>query len=98
MLAGAGNTPIAQHGAMYLTEPLHDGDVIGFSFVVPAKAGPIDFGKVVTTSGVRLDKGGDTATTDAAEIPQIVQGHTGADPQDRRQHHQRQVPDQPERL
>ncbi len=71
---GAGNTPVVQRGKMFVTEALNAGDVIGFSFVIPAKAGPIDLGTVVTTSGVKLSTGGGSAITDTTAIPTIFKG------------------------
>ncbi|MEX0992551.1 MAG: hypothetical protein WDZ37_01005 [Solirubrobacterales bacterium] len=71
---GPGDSPLHQSGSMYLTQPLREGDVIGFAFVIPAIAGPFDFGKFVNTSGVSLSAGGDTATTETASIPTVFKG------------------------
>jgi hypothetical protein len=71
---GAGNSPLRQSGQMYLTQPLRDGDVVGFSLVVPAKAGPIDLGTVVTTSGVRLTSRGDSVDIETTSIPTLFEG------------------------
>ncbi len=70
--AGAGSEPYGFNGKVYLTGP-YDGAPYGLSIVVPASAGPFDFGDVVTRAsvGVGLYSGRVVLT---ATLPRIVQG------------------------
>jgi hypothetical protein len=71
---GSGPSPISLPGSMYLAQPLEAGDPASLSIVVPARAGPFDFGKVVTRARVilRPDVGLDVALADA--LPTIIEG------------------------
>jgi len=71
---GAGPSPISLPGSIYLAEPLERGDPASLSIVVPAKAGPFDFGKVITRARVilRRDVGLDVALAD--DLPTILEG------------------------
>ncbi len=71
---GSGNSLLTTSGSLYLAEPKVHGEAATLALVVPAKAGPIDLGKVVVLNSVRLrasDTGIDTITTD---IPSILGG------------------------
>ncbi len=71
---GAGGAPLALPGTMYLAKPLQRGDPASLSIVVPARAGPFDFGNVVIRARIALrrDAGLDVALVD--DLPQIVGG------------------------
>ena len=43
---GSGGDPLPLPGSIYLAQPLQSGDPASLSIVVPAKAGPFDFGNV----------------------------------------------------
>ncbi len=71
---GAGSSVAGFGGKVYLTDPPNPGDIAGLSIVIPAVAGPLNFGNVVTTAGVKLrqtDFGLDVTTTD---FPRFQQG------------------------
>ncbi len=70
--AGAGPEPYGFAGKVYLTGP-YDGAPYGLSIVVPAAAGPYNFGNVVTRAsiGVGLYSGRAIVT---AVLPTIVEG------------------------
>ena len=71
---GAGSSLAGFGGKVYLTDPPNPGDIAGLSIVIPAVAGPLNFGNVVTTAGVKLrqgDFGLDVTTTD---FPRFQQG------------------------
>jgi hypothetical protein len=71
---GAGGNPLALPGSMYLAQPLQRGDPASLSVVVPARAGPFDFGNVVVRARVvlRRDAGLDVVLAD--DLPRIVGG------------------------
>jgi hypothetical protein len=71
---GSGPSPISLPGSVYLAHPLQGGDPASLSIVVPAKAGPFEFGKVVTRARVilRQDAGLDVALAD--DLPTIIEG------------------------
>ena len=51
---GSGNSLLTTSGSLYLAEPKVHGDAATLAIVVPAKAGPIDLGKVVVLNRVML--------------------------------------------
>jgi hypothetical protein len=71
---GSGNSLLTTSGSLYLAESNQPDEAATLALVVPAKAGPIDLGKVVVLNAVKLrasDSGVDTITT---EIPSILGG------------------------
>jgi len=73
-VVGSGNDPLPLPGSIYLAEPLQDDDPASLSIVVPAKAGPFDFGNVVIRARIvlRSDVGLDVALVD--DLPRIIGG------------------------
>jgi hypothetical protein len=71
--AGAGSEPYPFTGRAYLTGP-YNGAPYGLSIVVPAKAGPYDFGEVVTRAGVSVGLYSGRVTVTSAPLPAIVGG------------------------
>ena len=71
---GSGNDPLPLPGSIYLAQPLQAGDPASLSIVVPAKAGPFDFGNVIVRARivVRRDVGLDVALVD--DLPRIIEG------------------------
>jgi hypothetical protein len=71
---GSGNDPLALPGSMYLAQPLQAGDPASLGIVVPAKAGPFDFGNVVIRGRIvlRSDFGLDVVLVD--DLPPIIGG------------------------
>jgi hypothetical protein len=71
---GSGNDPLPLPGSIYLAEPLQSGDPASLSIVVPAKAGPFDFGNVVLRARIILrgDFGLDVELVD--DLPAIIEG------------------------
>ncbi len=70
--AGAGPEPYAFAGKVYLTGP-YNGAPYGLSIVVPASAGPFDFGNVIARAGIGVGLYSARAVVTAA-LPRIVQG------------------------
>jgi hypothetical protein len=71
---GTGDSLLTATGSLYLAEPSQPTDAATLALVVPAKAGPIDLGKVVVLNRVMLrdtDSGVDAVTSD---IPATLGG------------------------
>ncbi len=78
LLAGAGVGPTLTYvpGELYLAGP-YRGAPLSVVAIVPALAGPIDLGTVVTQQGLRLDPESGRATVEGASaepLPRILQG------------------------
>jgi hypothetical protein len=71
--AGAGPSPYALGGRVYLTGP-YAGAPYGLSIVVPAKAGPFDFGLVVVRAAVSLDRNDAHVRVVSDPLPTILDG------------------------
>lgn len=71
--AGAGATPFALPGRVYLTGP-YNGGPYGLSIVVPAKAGPFDFGTVVVRAAITLDRNDAHVRVVSDPLPTILDG------------------------
>ena len=70
-LAGPGPNPLSVPGRAYLTGP-YNGGPYGLSVVVPAVAGPFNFGNVVVRQSLRIDPG-DAHVTDVSDpFPTIL--------------------------
>jgi hypothetical protein len=71
---GSGGDPLPLPGSIYLAQPLQSGDPASLSIVVPAKAGPFDFGNVVIRARIvlRSDFGLDVVLVD--DLPRIIGG------------------------
>jgi hypothetical protein len=70
--AGSGAEPYGLSGKVYLTGPYNDAPY-GLSIVVPAVAGPFNFGNVVTRAAIDIDPY-TARVTATATLPRIVQG------------------------
>ncbi|WP_445148335.1 hypothetical protein [Baekduia sp. Peel2402] len=71
--AGAGNTPFALTGQVYLTSA-YGGGPYGLSIVVPAKAGPFDLGLVVVRAAITLDRNDAHVRVLSDPLPAILDG------------------------
>jgi hypothetical protein len=71
--SGAGPSPIALPGKIYLTGP-YNGAPYGESVVVPAVAGPYDLGDVVVRGAIHIDPATAQATVVSNPFPTILQG------------------------
>lgn len=71
--AGAGNTPFALTGQVYLTTA-YGGGPYGLSIVVPAKAGPFDLGLVVVRAAITLDRNDAHVRVLSDPLPTILDG------------------------
>jgi hypothetical protein len=71
---GTGNDLLTTSGSLYIGEPVQDGDAASFVIVVPARAGPIDLGKVVVVSRVRLRPSDTGVDVISADIPTTFEG------------------------
>lgn len=77
--AGAGPNPLFETGRAYLTGP-YNGGPYGLSVVVPAIAGPFDFGDVVVRQSLRIDRH-DAHVTDVSNPFPTILNATGANGQ-----------------
>jgi hypothetical protein len=71
--AGAGPSPFALGGRVYLTGP-YAGGPYGLSIVVPAVAGPFDLGLVVVRASVQLDRNDAHVRVLSDPLPTILDG------------------------
>jgi hypothetical protein len=72
-VAGSGPAPLTVSGPIYLTGPV-DGAIAGFAVVLPAKVGPIDLGKVVSITTLRVRPGDSGIDVAADALPQSIGG------------------------
>ncbi len=75
--AGPGPNPLFVGGKVYLTGP-YNGGPYGLSVVVPALAGPFNFGQVVVRQSIRIDPT-DAHVTDVSDPFPTILDVTGAD-------------------
>jgi hypothetical protein len=71
--AGAGPSPFGLRGQVYLTGP-YGGGPYGLSIVVPAVAGPFDFGLVVVRAAITLDRNDAHVRVLSDPLPTILDG------------------------
>lgn len=71
---GTGNDLLTTSGSLYIGEAVQDGDAASFVIVVPARAGPIDLGKVVVVSRVHLRPSDTGVDVISADIPTTFEG------------------------
>jgi hypothetical protein len=71
--AGAGPSPYGLRGQVYLTGP-YGGGPYGLSIVVPAVAGPFDFGLVVVRAAITLDRNDAHVRVLSDPLPTILDG------------------------
>ena len=71
---GTGDETLTTSGSLFIGEPVQDGDAASFIIVVPAKAGPIDLGKVVVVNRVRLRPSDTGVDVISGDIPTVFGG------------------------
>ncbi len=71
--AGAGSQPLVETGKVYLTGP-YNGGSFGEVAVVPAVAGPFNFGKIVVRGSIRIDPNTAQASIVSDPFPTLVGG------------------------
>jgi hypothetical protein len=71
--AGPGPNPLFVGGKVYLTGP-YNGGPYGLAVVVPAVAGPYDFGTVVVRQSLRIDPRTSQVTDVSDPFPKIIDG------------------------
>lgn len=71
--AGPGPNPVTVAGKAYLTGPYNNGPY-GLAVVVPAVAGPFDFGTIVVRQSIRIDPRTAQVTDVSDPFPTIVDG------------------------
>ncbi len=70
---GAGSEPKFFEGNVYLAGP-YKGDPLSLAIVVPALAGPYDFGNVVVRAGIHVDPTSAQVKVESDPLPTIVHG------------------------
>jgi hypothetical protein len=73
VVAGAGNQPLTLPGTVFLTGP-YGGRPYGLSIVVPAVAGPINLGTIVTRGSVTVDPRSLRVSIATDPLPQVFGG------------------------
>ena len=71
--AGPGPNPLFVNGNAYLTGP-YNGGAFGLAVVVPAVAGPFNFGTVVVRQSLRIDPHTAQVTDVSDPFPKIIDG------------------------
>ena len=71
---GAGKSMAAFPGRVYLTAPPNSDSIAGLSIVIPAVAGPLNFGTVVQTAAVVLRKSDFGLDVTTSDFPRFQQG------------------------
>ncbi|HEV3070889.1 MAG TPA: hypothetical protein VGY76_05625 [Solirubrobacteraceae bacterium] len=71
--AGAGSRPYWQSGPVYLTGP-YRGAPFGLSVVIPAKAGPYNFGNIIVRAQIEINPLTAQVSVVSDPLPQIIDG------------------------